>query len=575
MPSSLIRLLALCLSTFCALTLAAQEGSQGATSPDLSQKGNCKLEGRVVSAVGETPVRKANVMINSDSEGQQKQDFTVTDAEGRFSFTELQAGKYHLFVSHPSYVPTVRRTRDSATNYTLLPGQEIKDAVIRLLPGAVLKGHVTDEDGDPVSYSSVELIPAIKKSPYGNLIRGRFDGNRATNDLGEFRMFGVPPGRYYIRANPGAGSGIGSSRSKAHQNAYVPTFYPSAIGRDAAALLDLRGGEEITVNIVLQRTAVYLISGILRSAKGPVESGMISVSQGTNHFGTTSVQEGKFELRLPPGHYTLTGIDEGSVFTGNSEEQQQVSRGIDVSEGGLRNLELFVGPESGQSAPVSGRIRAEAGASLPKNTMMFLVLQPFGAWMEQRNDDEDPYVRGNGVQTTVSKPDGSFEFKNVPFGTYELTINSNSSGVEDWYTKAVYAGNHDVLNSGIRVSNTDVELDVLLSAKGGSAEGVVKDNEQRPATDATVVLVPDAPRAKRQDLYQTANTDQSGHFLIRGLEPGSYRAYAFEDDEAGVWFNPEEMKQYNDDGVPLMVSAAEKSHAELHLATSHQQQETQ
>lgn len=518
-----------------------------------------------MSAVGGVPIRKASVMISSEGEGEQQQDFTVTDAEGRFSFTRLQPGKYRLFVRHASYLSTVRRTRDSALTYTLSSGEEVKDAVVRLVPGAILKGRVTDEDGDPVAYSQVALISAVRNGPYGRRSRwSPFSSYSPSNDLGEFRVFGIPPGRYYIKANPG------STESKTQKNAYVPTFYPSAINRDAATVLELRGGEEITVNIALQRTAVYLVSGILKSAKGPVENGMISVRQGMNHFGATSVQDGKFELRLPPGHYTLTGIDD----SGNPDERQQVSKGIDVSEGGLRSLELLVGPESGQSAKVSGQIRAEEGTTLPKNQMMFVVLRSLGAWMEQRDEDDDAFVSSNGVQSSAAKPDGTFEFKNVPSGNYELTIGSNSSGMEDWYTKAVYVGNHDVLNSGVPVSNTDLELDVLLSAKGGSAEGIVKDNEQHPTTDATVVLVPDAPRAKRQDLYQTGTTDQSGHFLIRGLEPGSYTAYAFEDDQAGVWFSREEMKQYKDDGVPITVSAAEKSHTDLHLATSHLAEET-
>ena len=579
MASSLTRLFVFYLSTFCALTLAAQEASQGPPSPGLNQKGNCKLEGSVVSAVGGTPVRKANVIVVSDDSGRQEQrDTTTTDSQGQFSFTELLPGKYRLFATHPSHVPPFRVTRNSVLTYTLSSGQEIKDAVIRITPGAVLRGRVTDEDGDPVLQSQVELISASRKGRYGGMMnRIPFAGSGMTNDLGEFRLFGVPLGRYYIKANPGSAFGFQMPQSKkAQQSVYISTFYPSATSREAAAVLDIHGGEEMVLNIALQRIVVYPVSGILTSAKGSVENGMVTAMQGMSQVGVAGVENGKFELRLPTGHYTLIGVgQDAQMVTMDGESGSQAHKVIDVSEGGLRNVELVLATDKGQSVQVSGRVRVEGGASIPKEKTLFLTLRPMGAWMAQQEDDDSDLRWQNQAAGGQSKSDGTFEIKNVRPGTYELTIASSSSGMEDWYTKAVNVGAHDMLNSGIPVSNSDLELDVVLSSKGASVEGTAKDNEQHPATAATVVLVPDSARAKRLELYQTANSDQTGHFVIRGVEPGSYTACAFEEDQAGVWFSPEGLKQYKDDGVPISVRAAEKSHAELHLATNHQQQETQ
>lgn len=101
---------------------------------------------------------------------------------------------------------------------------------------------------------------------------------------------------------------------------------------------------------------------------------------------------------------------------------------------------------------------------------------------------------------------------------------------------------------------------------------IAREDEQHPATDATVVLIPDPARAKREQLYETASTDQNGHYLIRGVEPGFYTVYAFEEDQQGVWLDPEEMKAYKDAGVPVSVHQGEKAHIELPVAASHNQQ---
>jgi len=106
-------------------------------------------------------------------------------------------------------------------------------------------------------------------------------------------------------------------------------------------------------------------------------------------------------------------------------------------------------------------------------------------------------------------------------------------------------------------------------------EGIAKEDERHPATAATGVLVPDSARAKREQLYQTANTDQNGHYLIRGVEPGSYTAYAFEEDQQEIWLDPEEMKTYKDTGVPVSVHQDEKTHIELPVAASRNAQQDQ
>ena len=99
----------------------------------------------------------------------------------------------------------------------------------------------------------------------------------------------------------------------------------------------------------------------------------------------------------------------------------------------------------------------------------------------------------------------------------------------------------------------------------------MKDHDDHPASSATVVAVPDAARARRQSLYETETTDQSGHFSIRGLEPGEYTVYAWDKPEGTPWFDADMMKRHKDDGVRVTVRGGEKAQAEVHVIPADEQ----
>ena len=562
-------------SAFVSLALAGSLAAQNGEAPVSAQPAatDAGLEGIVVSSVGGAPLRKAAVrLISSDETQKEEGESAVTDSQGHFSFTGLPARDYILSVSHPGYVTPSRHGENAVLHYTLAAGQQIKDIVVRLTPAAVLRGRVTDADGDPIDQIDVVAIPVGKKSPAG-------ESN--TNDLGEFRIYGLPPGRYYVQASPRTEMLAAMSRpSKTQTSAYVPTFYPATTNRRAATALDLHAGGEASVNIALQEANLYPVSGILLNGKGaPVQLGMVTAANEGSQAGGTPVTNGKFELRLPAGHYTLIGVGIGSgeqsfgfgIVAGQGPGPGQASKTIDVPEGGLRNIELRVPADKGPAVQLSGRVRVEGGAALPNFSIFVQLQERFSASIDQE-DEDDVATEPRSVGGGFIKPDGTFEMKNVPPDTCQVLVFCNGVSTQDWYTKAAYVNGRDVLNSGLTVSDSDLQLDVVLSPRGGSAEGIVKDKDDHALSDVRVVFVPDESRGNRHDLYQTADTDQNGKFTVRGSEPGRYTAYAFDDDNYGVWFTPETLKQYKDYGVPVNISAAEKSHLGLHLAVSNDQE---
>ena len=81
----------------------------------------------------------------------------------------------------------------------------------------------------------------------------------------------------------------------------------------------------------------------------------------------------------------------------------------------------------------------------------------------------------------------------------------------------------------------------------------VFDDLQKPVIDATVVLVPDAPRRQRFDLYYVDGSDASGRAHFAGLAPGDYRIFAWEDVPADAWQDQDFLRRYEDRSRPIRI----------------------
>ena len=80
------------------------------------------------------------------------------------------------------------------------------------------------------------------------------------------------------------------------------------------------------------------------------------------------------------------------------------------------------------------------------------------------------------------------------------------------------------------------------------------DKEQQPVTGATVVVVPQEElRRGRVMYYRTAVTDQLGNFTVKGIIPGKYKVFAWDDLEPDAYMDPEFIKAVESKGVPKEV----------------------
>ena len=98
------------------------------------------------------------------------------------------------------YVTSVygaKRPARPGTDVAVAAGQAIADLQLRLWRGAVISGAVRDAVGAPLTNHAVDVVPARESTPTGLTLSNR--GQVMTNDLGEFRVFGLAPGTYLVR----------------------------------------------------------------------------------------------------------------------------------------------------------------------------------------------------------------------------------------------------------------------------------------------------------------------------------------------------------------------------------------
>src|SRR5437588_4773599 len=199
-----------------------------APSPPPPAVGTGAIRGNVIDGQTGYPVARARVRLAG---GLQPRAPALTDEAGSFVFKALPPGTYSITVDKPTYMtshyPVRGETlRTVAQPLTLADGQVIDGLTVSLFRGGVIAGRVVDAHGDPAEGAAVQAL-RVSKSGRG---RPQMRVGASTNDLGEFRLAHVEPGRYLILVNPSRRDAwadmYASGENDATQSLPTPTFYP-------------------------------------------------------------------------------------------------------------------------------------------------------------------------------------------------------------------------------------------------------------------------------------------------------------------------------------------------------------
>jgi hypothetical protein len=156
-----------------------------------------RIMGRVSAADTGRPLRTARVMLSGGQGGGRS---AVTDDSGQFDFQQLPEGRYTLNASKAGFVSLSygqRRPLQPGTPLQLANNQTLRDLELRLPRGSAIGGRITDETGEPMPNIMVRVMRQ-------QLVQGQRQlmpaGNGQTDDRGQYRVWGLNPGEYYVSA---------------------------------------------------------------------------------------------------------------------------------------------------------------------------------------------------------------------------------------------------------------------------------------------------------------------------------------------------------------------------------------
>ncbi len=555
------------------LLLVAQQGvvgtlpqpgpaAPGAVQAAATKPGDlCAIEGRVLNAATGEPLKKANLTLRRTDVTPNMMTpptsyGTSTDEGGGFAMKDLDPGKYRLYVNRTGFVSTeygARGPMRQGATLSLDPGQRLQGLAFRLTPHAVITGRVVDEDGEPVANVQVQTM----RYRYSN---GRKQlapfGGASTNDLGEYRIFGLAPGRYYLsatyRSNAAFEPSVDRSANQAPEEGYVPAYYPGTTDPASAAAIDVPpGGQLRGMDLKLSKTRTVRVRGHVQNLSGSgrsITQVMLTPRDSMGYFGMTrpvvSPTQGDFEIRgVSPGAYILVASvsDSGKHFAARQP--------LDVGNSNVENVIITIPP----NMEVTGQVRVE-GDKPPDVSNVRISLRP----------REQGQIMFGPMSSGRVNDGGGFVLSNVSPDNYNVAVTGLPDG---YYVKSAAMGQDDILDAGVNLSRgAGGALSIVLSPGAGQVDGAVVNAEQQPAPAATVVLAPkDANRRDQMQSYKTTTTDQYGRFTLKSLDPGEYKLFAWEDVEYGAYMDPDFMKPVEDKGFSVTIQENSHESAQLKL----------
>ena len=339
-----------------------------------------------------------------------------------------------------------------------------------------------DEDGEPVEHVQVTAT---------RYARGRRQATQAgssqTDDLGEYRIFGLEAGKYYLSATyrqPNMMAAQERTPPGAPEEGYASTFYPGTNDPTAAVAIDVAPGAQLRgVNVTLLKTRTMRIRGKVVNGLGerlPQSVYLMLLPREKAAMGfypraTTQVRtaDSTFELRgVTPGAYILMAYcwDEGKAYAARQP--------VDVGNNNVDNISLLL--TAGMELKGTVRVEGPGGAALG-NLQVSLAPREMMLHM--------------GMQGAKVGEDGSFSLSNVPPAVYTVVVYGMA---ETFYIKSIRMGDADALEAGLDLTCGGAGmLEILLSPNGGQVDGSVDDSKQAAVSSAVLVLAPEGRGGSR------------------------------------------------------------------------------
>jgi hypothetical protein len=519
------------------------------------------------------------------------QNTALTDAAGHFSFANQAPGKFNIRATREGFFgPSVNGSPSTSVSVTITveADKPAPPADLYMVKGGVISGRVRDPNGQPASGITI----AAHRVTFAN---GRpqwtVQLSKPTDDRGEYRIFWIGPGDYYVGTTPRTITTVPGL-----QDSWARTFFPGVTDPASASVIQIRDGSEVpSIDFTIQSLAtpsVFKITGrgsnplaVPNATTGaldrtlsnfilsPREPGILdSVNPPSvqNALSSNARPNGEFEIRnVRPGSYDLItyfitpvtpGPAPGAAAPGTTTpaappvpppvRRYYIDRvRVDVRNSDVEGIQL----EVRKGTEVKGRVVVQGSGSIQLDKIRLIF----------HSQDTIPDAFASIMGAVVVDASGEFTIPDVPAARLSLQVTGLP---ENAYVVDILQNGASIFDSAFTVGSEPVTgLRVEIGASGGIIEGTVENGDHKAAANATVVLVPPADHRANPMMYKTVQTDPSGHYSMKGVPPGQYTLFAWENVPSTAWMNSDFLAKYQNRGRAVVATGDASQSIQLNL----------
>ena len=512
----------------CSVASYGQNSSLATAGPNDAEPQLAVIAGKVLSAETGVGLPKATVALYSaDNRRSQRPLAAKTNDKGEYQLLGVPPGRYRIFASRNGYVrqsfsrdPSQGRV-SGGTPVALGPGQVLRDVDFHLTPAGVIEGRIFAEDYEPASRVNVSLSRV-------RTIRGKRTltpvANARTDDRGIYRLFGIPPGGYYLSATYRP-----FEMPRGQAATPVVTYYPGVLTPQEATRVDVPPGARFTgADLVLREARSYTVRGaVVGAGDSSVAAVRIYCRQRSSEGWAseaagraTTDRAGNFEvINLIPGEYLL------SAYANQSGRALMGMASLSVRGEDVEHVVLALGDGS----EIQGRVSLEDSDQ---------ELDPSRISVHVVPEEVIPPVFLERIADV--NENGTFQLTQVPPGSARMAVDLPPG---NFFVESIRLGGMEIADRPFTVGADQqiTGLRVVVSSEGAQFGGGVWDDDTGdPASGATVILY-STDRNKRtvgSRFTKITQTDQEGRFSLGGIVPGKYVVCALKGHESGAETDP-------------------------------------
>jgi hypothetical protein len=534
------------------LLLAMAAGGLTQTQPPRADEKPASVEGEVRSMLTGLPVERAHVSLRRFVNGAWDRYGAQTNADGKFSIVGIPAGNYQVALDRVGYVVPAEVTRGQLT---LRPEEKKSNYKLKLIPVGSISGRVLDADGAPLEGLSVEAEFA-----------GKPDRSAMTDDRGQYRIGGLHPGKYRVRAKVQAIPTPPEIRTDGSAEVnYANTYHPGGLDTKSATAITVGAATEVTgIDIRMVRTPIVRLGGKVSGVPAGVKPVVVQIQQ-NGSYGVSGAQvkpDGSFEVwRLSPGKYTATAMANNA-----GDFLRSVPVDFEIGDSDAENIELRVLPPE----DIKGQLEFDDEMAKPRPPQQQSGQQSTpqtapGAATSQQPQAPRPMRRitlrepNNMAQMKVADvaEDGSFTLEKVAPGKYQVNLMGYPA-----FVKSVRLGQtaEDGATLDMRSGANGAALTVTLSSAWAGISGVVNDDKGTYAGARVVVR-----DTEKRNITNGTMSGADGTYSIKNLPPGKYKLLVLDEGEANLMTSEANLDDFDDRAESIELRPKETLTRDLRL----------